>query len=189
MPTNAPSSTASIIFGMLLGIFGSWQIARCQSPYPTTGAYVASAPNVAARKPAAPGQIDVAKSRVYVHVDKTGFGHEHGVEGLVKSGSFHLGATQNAGAIEIDTASFTADSDEARRYVGLEGSTAPDTRTEVTNNMLGPACSTSSNFPLPRSSSIPLNAYRPSALTAPQQYQLEGSFTLHGKTQRITILD
>ncbi len=30
--------------------------------------------------PLAPGDLDPAVSRIYVHVDKTGFGHEHGVE-------------------------------------------------------------------------------------------------------------
>ena len=130
---------ASGVVGLLLGVFILYGIARSQSPYPSGGASAnsyAAAPTQP-RKPLAPGEIDTARSRVYVHVDKTGFGHEHGVEGLVKSGSLHLGAGQNAGAIEIDMGSFTADSDDARRYVNLEGSTAPDTRTEVTNNMLG----------------------------------------------------
>ena len=85
----------------------------------------------------APGDIDTTLSRVYIHVEKTGFGHEHGVEAKLKSGRLQLGANQNAGELVIDMASFNADTDEARRYVGLDGSTDPGTRKEVNNNMLG----------------------------------------------------
>ena len=49
------------------------------------------------KTPLAPGDIDPALSRIYVHVDKTGFGHEHGVEAKLKSGRLQLGANQNAG--------------------------------------------------------------------------------------------
>src|SRR5262249_50651484 len=58
-----------------------------------------------------PGEIDREKSRVYVRVGKKGLGHEHGVEGKIKSGTIDLSAAKNTGEIEFDTASFLADSD------------------------------------------------------------------------------
>lgn len=179
------------VLGLLLGVFILYGIARSQSPYPAGGPSANSYAAAAApqpKKPLAPGEIDTARSRVYVHVDKTGFGHEHGVEGLVKSGSLHLGAGQNAGAIEIDMGSFTADSDDARRYVNLEGSTAPDTRTEVTNNMLGTSVLDVKQYPTATFVVTSIQQAPAKRPNAPQQYQLEGNFTLHGKTQKITIL-
>ena len=65
------------------------------------------------RSQLAPGQIDTAISRIYVHVDKTGFGHEHGIESRVKSGGMQLGANRNAGEIVFDMTSFRADTDNA----------------------------------------------------------------------------
>src|SRR5262245_36616461 len=54
----------------------------------------------AEKKPALkPGQIDIEKSRVYVRVGKKKLGHEHGVEGKIKSGSIDLDAKKNLGEI------------------------------------------------------------------------------------------
>src|SRR5690606_13361060 len=77
------------------------------------------------------GDIDPKHSRFYVLVDKTGFGHQHGVEAMLKSGRLQQGGAQSGGEIVIDMTTFNADSDEARRYVGLEGSTDAKTRQEV----------------------------------------------------------
>ncbi|HEY5314118.1 MAG TPA: hypothetical protein VIK18_16420, partial [Pirellulales bacterium] len=45
----------------------------------------------AARGAAAPkltaGQVDLERSRTYVHVGASGFGHEHGVEGRLLAGT------------------------------------------------------------------------------------------------------
>ena len=53
-----------------------------------------------------PGEIDLRVSRVYILVGKTGLGHEHGIEGRIKSGVLSLGATANAGQIVFDTTTF-----------------------------------------------------------------------------------
>ncbi|MGV2340918.1 MAG UNVERIFIED_CONTAM: hypothetical protein LVR18_45365 [Planctomycetaceae bacterium] len=37
------------------------------------------------------GNVDLQASRVYVFVGKTGLGHDHGVEGRLKSGQVTLG--------------------------------------------------------------------------------------------------
>src|SRR5271155_5699743 len=52
------------------------------------------------------GEVDIERSRVYAFVGKTGFGHEHGVVGRLKSGSIRLGAKENAGQLEFDLTSF-----------------------------------------------------------------------------------
>ena len=44
-----------------------------------------------------PGEIDTDRSRAYVYVDKTGLGHEHGIEGKIKSGLIKVGAKTDAG--------------------------------------------------------------------------------------------
>ena len=142
----------------------------------------------ASKTPLAPGEIDTALSRIYVHVDKTGFGHEHGVEAKLTSGRLQLGANQNAGEIVIDMTSFNADTDEARRYVGLEGSTDLGTRKEVNNNMLGPDVLDVQKYPTATftiSSIQPVKSKRPNA---PPQLQIVGDFTLHGKTNKLTVV-
>src|ERR1043166_7785568 len=74
-----------------------------------------------AHSPARAGDVDVAKSRIYVRVGKTGFGHEHGVEGRLKSGHLKLGATTDAGELVFDLASFEAERTVARKYAGRGG--------------------------------------------------------------------
>ncbi len=132
---------------------------QAQSPQPGNVAPGAGAP-------LAPGEIDTAISRIYVHADKTGFGHEHGIESLLKSGWLHLGANQNAGELVFDMTSFRADTDEAHRYVGLQGSTDASTRQEVNNNMLGPDVLDVKQYPTAvfKVTSIqPMRAHRPNA--------------------------
>ena len=140
------------------------------------------------RAPLAPGDVDTSISRVYVHADKTGFGHEHGIESLLKAGHLQLGAQQNPGELVFDMASFKADTDEARRYVGLEGSTDASTRQQVDANMLGPDVLDVKQYPTAvfKVTSIqPIRSRRPNA---PQQLQLDGDFTLHGTTNKISVV-
>jgi polyisoprenoid-binding protein YceI len=139
----------------------------------------------ASKTPLAPGDIDTSLSHIYVYVYKTGFGHEHGVEAKVKSGHLQLGANQ--GEIVIDMTSFSADTDQARRYVGLDGSIDPGTRKEVNKNMLGPDVLDVQKYPLAifKVSSIqPVKADHPNG---PQRLELTGNFTLHGKTNELTV--
>src|SRR5262245_28680069 len=60
-------------------------------------------------------EVDVKSSRVYIKVGTaTRLGHEHGVEGNLKSGKVVFGDT---GELVFDMASLTADTAEARKYV------------------------------------------------------------------------
>ncbi|MCA9059465.1 MAG: YceI family protein [Planctomycetaceae bacterium] len=134
-----------------------------------------------------PGAIDLSHSRVYVFVGKTGFGHDHGVEGKIKSGSLKLGATANAGQIVFDMTSFDADTNAARRYVGLSGSTDANTRQQVNTNMKGNAVLNVQRYPTATfnvASATPLN--RKSRRGLPL-YELTGQFTLHGVTRPLKI--
>ena len=76
----------------------------------------------------APGEVHTGNTRIYVHVFKTGIGHEHAVVGMVQEGVIHLGATQNAGRVVADLTSFVADLGYARKLLGLPGTTDPDTQ-------------------------------------------------------------
>ncbi len=134
---------------------------------------------------AAPGQIDAEKSRVYVFVDKTGLGHEHAVEGKIKSGEIHLGARTDAGTIEFDMTSFAADTERARKYIGLNGSVSPSTQQQVNRNMLGADVLNVRRHP------TALFTIDSALLKKTRQgnaiYELKGQFTLHGKTRALTI--
>jgi polyisoprenoid-binding protein YceI len=135
-----------------------------------------------------PGQIDCRASRVFILVGKTGLGHEHGVEGRIKSGFVTLAAQANAGHIVFDTSTFQADTPEARQRVGLEGATDADTQSQVNANMLGSDVLDVRRYPTATfkiHSSLPLRGQRPNA---PQQYELVGDFTLHGTTRKLTVL-
>jgi polyisoprenoid-binding protein YceI len=131
---------------------------------------------------AAAGDVDVSRSRVYTFVGKTGFGHEHGVTGRLKAGSIRLGADRDAGQLVFDLTSFSADTREARRYVGLEGETDASTQEQVTTNMLGAYVLDTEHYPTATyliKSALPLRGNQPDGV---KRYQLEGQFTLHGAT-------
>lgn len=157
-------------------------VAQQQSPQPGT----------LQQKPAPlkPGDVDVKRSRVYVKVDKTGLGHTHGVEGQFKSGHVELGqdgATQKAGAMVFDMTTFVADTAEARRYVGLSGTTDASTARQVTANMTGADVLDVRRFPTAafEIASIAKAKQQPKEGT---QYVLDGKFTLHGVTHPMQIL-
>jgi len=151
------------------------------------------APNrtkVAARRavekaPAKPGQIDLKRSSIYVHVDKTGLGHEHGIEGKVKSGALQLGARSDAGSIVFDMTSFTADTDRARKYVGLEGSTSESTREKVNKNMRGADVLDIEKYPTATFAVV--SALHKKTKQGKPVVELKGDFTLHGKTRPLTL--
>ncbi|MBL8850967.1 MAG: YceI family protein [Planctomycetaceae bacterium] len=136
----------------------------------------------------APGDVHLKNSRVYIHVGKTGLGHDHAVVGLLKSGTLLLGASENAGQMEFDLTSFRADSDGARKYIGLQGSSDAGTRQQVDANMLGAAVLNVARFPTATfviASAAPVKKASQRGLP---QYQLTGNFTLHGVTRQIQFL-
>lgn len=134
------------------------------------------------------GQVDLERSRVYVLVGKTGLGHEHGVVGQLKSGNINLGQAANVGRLEFDMKSFIADTEAARKYVGLEGMTAASTQKQVNQNMLGSHVLNVEKFPA--ATFVIDTAQKTGQATADgkQQYRLKGQFTLHGTTRPITVV-
>jgi len=137
------------------------------------------------KAPLKPGQVDLEKSRVYVRVGKIRLGHEHAIAGEIKSGRLDLAADKDAGEIEFDMASFTADSDEARKYVALKGSLAESTREKVTDTMRGEDVLDVENFPTAKFKikSVVSHAER----GGEKSYDLDGDFTLHGKTRTLFL--
>lgn len=134
-----------------------------------------------------PGDVYLAGSRIYAFVGKTGFGHEHGVMGQLLPSKLQLDAAQNAGRLDFDLRTFSADAAVARKYVGLEGATPPATQQEVNTNMLGAAVLDVAHFPT--ASFVVRSAQR---LPQPSQrglaqYQLDGEFTFHGVTRPLQV--
>jgi polyisoprenoid-binding protein YceI len=131
--------------------------------------------------------VDVNRSRVYAFVGKTGFGHEHGVVGRLKSGSIRLGADRDAGQLEFDLTSFLADTNEARHYFGLEGETDGSTQEQVTANMLGAYVLDTQHYPTATfviNSALAVRGNHPNGV---RRYQLDGTFTLHGAARPLRI--
>lgn len=134
----------------------------------------------ATTKALVPGDVHVANSRVYIRVEKTGFGHVHGVVGMLSSGHVTLDADQGAGQLVFDTTSFLADVAYARKYLGVEGETAPDTQREVTANMLGAEVLDVKQYP---TATFDIVSTRKTAQPSRQGlpvYEFVGEFTLHG---------
>jgi polyisoprenoid-binding protein YceI len=134
-----------------------------------------------------PGDVNVEVSRVYTFVDKTGLGHQHGIEGRLASGQLRLGASQDAGTLRFDMRSFQADTDAARRYVGLTGSTDASTCAKVTANMLSREVLDVERFPTATLTVDSALATGGKTTTGKPQYELRGRFELHGQTQNIRI--
>jgi polyisoprenoid-binding protein YceI len=135
-----------------------------------------------------PGDVELKASRVFTFVDKTGLGHQHGIEGWLKSSSLQLNAKENAGRLVFDMNSFDADTAQARRFLGLEGETSESTRQQVNQNMKGRDILDTVHYPesvFVVSSSLPTgkvdSKHRP-------EYKLVGEFTLHGVTKPLQVL-
>ncbi len=131
------------------------------------------------------GQISVAKSRLYIFVDKTGFGHQHAVEGLFNSGHLHLDTTKDAGAFVFNMNSFNADTDAARRYLGSEVSTDSGTRKQVNANMKNASDLNVRQFPTATfsiDSATPMGRTKNNGIPV---YELSGEFTLRGMKRPI----
>jgi len=137
-----------------------------------------------------PGQIDVDKSRVYVYVGKKRLGHAHAVEGKIKSGSINVKVEKQAheisGEIVFDMVSFSADTDDARKQVELEGSIAESTREQVTETMNGPDVLDVQQFPTATFTIKSGGLHE--GHKADAVYDLKGEFTLHGKTRPLAIV-
>lgn len=136
----------------------------------------------------APGEVNTEFSRVYVHVGKTGLGHEHAVEGRINSGVVRLGATQDAGGMVFDMTSFIADTAIARKFIGLSGTPDASTQKKVNANMLGPDVLGTRRFPIASCKIRSSRLLPKKSRRGLPQYQFEGDFMLHGVTQKGQVI-
>lgn len=136
-------------------------------------------PGEAPAGPLAPGDINLRSSRVYIFVDKTGFGHQHAVAGRLREGGLRI-AGRAAGRMVFDMQSLKADVAEARRYVGLKGEIEPKTQQDVTANMLSADILDVGRFPTATFDVDSLRPIESRGNSAKVRYRLEGEFKLHG---------
>ena len=134
-----------------------------------------------------PADVQIQASRVYVFVDKTGLGHQHGVEAKLLPSRLALGTGQSAGKLIFDMNSFNADTPAARKYVGLDGTTDESTRSAVNRNMKGEAILDVAKYPTAVFEVDSALAKGRSSDKGLPIYELKGRFTLHGTTQPLSI--
>ncbi|MEY3460307.1 MAG: hypothetical protein RL215_3464 [Planctomycetota bacterium] len=132
-------------------------------------------------------KVNVADSRVYVFVGKTGLGHNHGVEGKLKSGALRLEGEDAGGELVFDVASFDADTDAARRYVGLSGSTDASTRQQVNANMKGADVLDVRRYPTAKFAVSGVKRTGKQSREGHPLFELSGQFTLHGQTRPLKL--
>ena len=140
-----------------------------------------------AAAPPAPGDVDLTASRVYVFVGKTGLGHNHAVSGLLQAGRVALGAAEQAGLLVFDMRSFTADTAEARKALGLPGETDASTQKQVQVNMTGPEVLDVARHPTATFQIRSALSSKQQVSGRPPVYELIGAFTLHGVTRDVMI--
>jgi polyisoprenoid-binding protein YceI len=135
-----------------------------------------------------PADVQTQASKIYVFVEKTGLGHQHGVEAKLSPSTLVLGATKDAGQLVFDMASFNADTPAARKYVGLSGTTDASTRSAVNKNMKGSAVLNVSQYP---TATFVVESAKATGQTSRQglpTYQLDGHFTLHGTKRPLSVI-
>jgi len=131
--------------------------------------------------------VNQSASRVYIYVGKTGLGHNHGVEGRLKSGSLQLEGAGAGGELVFDMTSFDADTDAARRYVGLAGSTDASTKQQVNANMKGAAVLDVQRYPTAKFVVDGVKRTEKKNRDGHPLYELSGKFTLHGQTRPLKL--
>jgi len=132
--------------------------------------------------------LDVASSRIYVLVGKSGLvGHVHAVEARLAGGNLRLGATTQAGQWTFDMRSFMADTPAARTMLGLAGEIDASTREQTNANMLGPEVLDVARHP---TATFRIDSALPSAQARPQAgaaYDLRGAFVLKGVERPLAV--
>jgi hypothetical protein len=120
-------------------------------------------------------------------VDKTGFGHQHAIEGRLTEGQLHV-AGRSAGRMIFDLQSFKADTTAARHYLGLKGEFDKKTQTEVTANMHSPDVLNVAQF---GRATFAIDAFQPieeRGKSGKAQYRFDGEFKLHGTKHPLRFL-
>lgn len=144
-------------------------------------------PPAAPATPPAPGDVDTERSRVYIFVGKTGFGHDHAIVGRLASGRVVLDAPQNAGQLVFDMPSFLADTPDARKALGLSGETDASTRKQTTDNMLGAEVLDVARHPTATFDIESALRSQRRVEGAKPTVDLVGTFTLHGVARKVVI--
>ena len=145
----------------------------------------ALAPRAGAEAPRATrSEVDTDLSRVYIKVGiATRLGHEHGVEGKLKSGKLTLGGE---GDLVFDVSSFTADTVAARKYVGLgDKEMSENEAKKVTEAMRSAAVLNVEKYPTATFRIASITPVDRQAAGEPGMYRLEGQFTLHGTERKL----
>ena len=165
----------------LMFVHGHWAIGQ-----PPTNASPAA---VAPLAPAKRGQVELAHSRVYMHVGTNGLGYEHAVVGKLASGELHLSAAENPeqdpGKLVFDLRTFEADTDAARKYIGLGIDPDQHQRQQVTETMLGPDVLNVDKFSLATFIIMRVTKLKTASPRGLPQYEIAGDFRLHGTTRPI----
>lgn len=199
-PRVKPARLAAACLAAVWAAMVATAAVHAQAPAPSAPAPNAAAPNAAA--PAAalpatgeavagpqPGQLELEHSHVYIRVGKARIGHEHAVMGKLKSGELHLSAAdnprQNPGKLVFDMRTFDADSDAARKYIGMGDSIDDATRRQVNANMLGKEVLDVQNFPTATFAVLKITHLEQASPRGLPQYDIAGDFTLHGTTRPI----
>lgn len=131
-------------------------------------------------------QVDATASRIYVKVTaSTRLGHNHGIVGKLTSGVLHGTGT---GSLVFEMTSFTADTPEARQYVGLEPKFSASDAQKVTSNMLGADVLNVARYPQANFAIATFAPQDGQKLGAPGRYHVKGDFTLHGVKQTVQFL-
>jgi polyisoprenoid-binding protein YceI len=130
-----------------------------------------------------PDEIDTGISRVYIFVDKTGFGHPHAVMGRLREGKFRITERSvSAGRMVFEMASFVADTGQARRYLKMSGDVDASTQQQVTATMLGHDVLDVTKYPTAVLEIDAVRAIERRRPTPIPEYKVDGRFTLHGIT-------
>lgn len=130
-------------------------------------------------------QVATGSSRVYIKVTSaTRLGHNHGVEGRLTSGEVALGG---AGALVFDMTSFTADTAQARQYVGLADQPSASDAAKATANMRGAEVLDVARYPQATCAITKLAPAGGQQAGLPGAYRLTGTFTLHGVTRAVAF--
>jgi polyisoprenoid-binding protein YceI len=175
-----PTQRLSIPAVCMIVLFATGDAGICDPPAPD-----AAAANDAAPRELHAGDVDTELSRVYVFVGKKRLGHEHGVEGMVQEGEIHLESSDSPGKIVFDMTSFAADTDAARDYVGLEGTTSEDERSDVTSTMTGSKVLHVKEHPTATFEISSIKKLDEQTEDGHPLYEFAGKFTLHGETNDI----
>ncbi len=126
-------------------------------------------------------QVATGSSRVYAKVTSaTRLGHNHGIEGRLASGEVTLGGP---GVLVFDMTSFTADTPQARQYVGLADQLSASDAAKVSANMRGGDVLDVGRYPQATCAVTELAPAGGQQPGQPGAYRVSGRFTLHGVTQ------